>query len=441
MSYGQQIGSLIRETRLRAGLTQEQLAGRELSKGFISLLEAGKTHASLRSLTFISERLGIPLNDLLGREADPEEVLGHLMAQVEMYVTAGSVDQARKSLKMAEPYADATTETRWQALISKYQGTCLFIERDYESSLGFLETALSRLSQGERRHRAEILLHIGAAHFELGAHYKALEHFRKSYSEIKSLQEPEEPGEAVVVKTLCLKIVSNLANVANQLGRVREAAGFYGEALEVAETISDPRRLASLYMGLSLVCSKKGDFMGAVEYAHRARDLFGSMDNLKMVASVCNNLGMAHAAEGDWDNALTHLKRGLTLFEQLGDQIGSAYVMTELAKYHRIKGEFEVGLQLCQRVHEIAMAHGDKTEEARILRVEGTIHAARGNSQNAVFTLRRSASIFESIGIEDELAATQSELGKILLQTNPHEAAQLLLAANEHFRKNRGLIV
>ncbi len=435
------IGTRIREARLRAGLTQGQLAGKELSKGFISLLESGKTHASLRSLTFISERLGMPLHDLLGREADPDEVLGYLMSQIEMYVTSGAVDLARKTMDMAKPYADATTDTRWQALINKYQGICLLSERNYESSLELLESALSLLSQNERRHRAEVLLNIGAAYFELGAHYKALEHFRKSYSEIISLQEPEEPGDVLAVKTLRLKIVSNLANLTNQLGRMREAVGFYGEALEVGETVSDPRRLATLYMGLSLVCSKKGDFLGAIEYAQRSRDLFGSMDNLKMVASVCNNLGMAHAAVGDWENALTHLKRGLTLFERLGDQIGCAYVMTELAKYHRIKGEFEAGLQLCQEVREIAVAHDDKVEEARILRVEGTIHAASGDCQNAILALRRSASIFESIGIEDELAVTQSELGKILLNTNPQEAAQLLLAANDHFKKNRGLIV
>ncbi|MDD3126581.1 MAG: helix-turn-helix domain-containing protein [Candidatus Izemoplasmatales bacterium] len=58
------IGNKIREIRLENGLTQEELADRsELSKGFISQLEQGKTSPSIATLQDILEVLGTNLAD------------------------------------------------------------------------------------------------------------------------------------------------------------------------------------------------------------------------------------------------------------------------------------------------------------------------------------------------------------------------------------------
>jgi transcriptional regulator with XRE-family HTH domain len=59
------LGRMIRERRRARGLTQTQL-GRPFTKGFVSEVERGKSLPSLRALTFLADRLEMPLSELLG---------------------------------------------------------------------------------------------------------------------------------------------------------------------------------------------------------------------------------------------------------------------------------------------------------------------------------------------------------------------------------------
>src|SRR5690349_12556570 len=58
------LGTAIRRRRIARGLTQTEL-GHPLTKGFVSEVERGRTLPSLRALTLIAERLGVPAGELL----------------------------------------------------------------------------------------------------------------------------------------------------------------------------------------------------------------------------------------------------------------------------------------------------------------------------------------------------------------------------------------
>src|ERR687888_412025 len=62
------LGARVRAARLERGLSQAQLAGDELTKGFISQLESGAVRPSIRSLQIIAGRLGKSLDYFLGDE-------------------------------------------------------------------------------------------------------------------------------------------------------------------------------------------------------------------------------------------------------------------------------------------------------------------------------------------------------------------------------------
>lgn len=58
-------GKRVRELRLAAGMTQAQVAGNDFSKGFISLVETGRTRASLRAAEVLAARLKVSLAELV----------------------------------------------------------------------------------------------------------------------------------------------------------------------------------------------------------------------------------------------------------------------------------------------------------------------------------------------------------------------------------------
>ena len=62
------LGERVRTARRELGLSQAQLAGQELTKGFISQLESGIVRPSIRSLQVIASRLGKPLDYFIADE-------------------------------------------------------------------------------------------------------------------------------------------------------------------------------------------------------------------------------------------------------------------------------------------------------------------------------------------------------------------------------------
>ena len=63
----QQIGDLIRDHRLRAGLTQPELGNRiGIDRRQIQRIERGETDARLSWLLLIADALGVTLADLVG---------------------------------------------------------------------------------------------------------------------------------------------------------------------------------------------------------------------------------------------------------------------------------------------------------------------------------------------------------------------------------------
>src|SRR5439155_8329709 len=62
------LGERVRAARRELGMSQAQLAGEELTKGFISQIESGLVRPSVRSLQIIATRLGRPLDYFVGDE-------------------------------------------------------------------------------------------------------------------------------------------------------------------------------------------------------------------------------------------------------------------------------------------------------------------------------------------------------------------------------------
>jgi transcriptional regulator with XRE-family HTH domain len=70
------LGERVRALRVAQKMTQAQLAGDDFSKGFVSLVETGRTRMSLRAAAIVAERLGVSLSVLLADEDSPRGRIG-----------------------------------------------------------------------------------------------------------------------------------------------------------------------------------------------------------------------------------------------------------------------------------------------------------------------------------------------------------------------------
>lgn len=79
------LGERIRNLRKQQGLTLQALAGDQLTKGMLSLIENNKANPSMESLAYIAERLEVDRNELL--EDIPTNELRDLLKEIEQLFT------------------------------------------------------------------------------------------------------------------------------------------------------------------------------------------------------------------------------------------------------------------------------------------------------------------------------------------------------------------
>src|SRR6266508_943283 len=87
------VGHKVRELRTARAMTQAALAGPDFSKGFISLLETGRTRISLRAAHILAGRLGVEVTDLLASPTGDRQDLEDMGAEGERH-PSGAVPTA-----------------------------------------------------------------------------------------------------------------------------------------------------------------------------------------------------------------------------------------------------------------------------------------------------------------------------------------------------------
>lgn len=66
------IGQRIRELRLRRGFTQKTLAGEQMTRNMLSLIENGVASPSLANIQYIADRLDVPIGYFFAKSVDEE---------------------------------------------------------------------------------------------------------------------------------------------------------------------------------------------------------------------------------------------------------------------------------------------------------------------------------------------------------------------------------
>ncbi|MEH7333821.1 helix-turn-helix transcriptional regulator [Neobacillus drentensis] len=102
------LGERIREIRKRKKMTLEALAGEELTKGMLSLIENNKAKPSMESLAYIAKRLGVEVTELLEEVSSLE--LREVLEKAEKLYNVKldkSPERYRQIAALIEPYLES----------------------------------------------------------------------------------------------------------------------------------------------------------------------------------------------------------------------------------------------------------------------------------------------------------------------------------------------
>jgi len=395
----------VRQARLKAGLSLAQVAGTELTRQAVHLIETGKVRPSLRSLRIIALRLGVA-------------------PQAFQLAADGDDDSAERWASELERLCDWQ---RYQEAVEVAQG---LLARDSGTS----ERAVANLFLGRA------LVHLGQAD-------EALRHLRRAVRLFHGEDDPwsaaeardweagalalKEDPRAVTVSEDALRryraleprrpevearMLEHLAAVLSQHGEFAKAHGSYAEALYVAGPVLDLVRLARIYHGMSGCHARLGETRRAIEMASRAVALYAVEHDLRPLPAridlprIENDLGMLLMLDGQVDRAEELFLSALDRLEEAGMRRLRSYVTLSLADVAQARGRMDDAVELVER----AIQQAGESEEPMALAVAhqqlGQVRAARQEHALADAAFDRALAMWTDLGLEaqrDECQAAQ----------------------------------
>jgi transcriptional regulator with XRE-family HTH domain len=307
------IGERIRQARLRVSLTQRQLAEGRYTAAYISALERGLAKPSMAALTFLSERLGVSIPDLVAEE---RPAIGRLEA--DLLLASGKHQEA---LDRYDALLEAAGEDR----------------RNRAELLRGRAEALHRIGHGTEAIRAasesaELFDALAAPADAAWARYwLAAAHYQEDNpAEARSILHQLLAGERaglVVAADFRFRLLTQLGNVEAWDGHAERALTLMEEARSLLDDISLRQRAAFL-SGLALQYRFVGDLERSIRVGHESLALYRLANADLEEAALENNLGINFTDLGNTSRAQEHLARARHLAERHAD----ARILSEVAE-------------------------------------------------------------------------------------------------------------
>jgi transcriptional regulator with XRE-family HTH domain len=408
LDLARQIGGRLKAARLRAGLTQRELAAPRYTKAYISALENGLIKPSMAALRFLAGRLGTDPSSFL---ADQDSAW--LRLDAELRLAAGD----------------------WQAAADRYQaivdagpvglnrGRALAGLAEAEYRLGRASPAIAHAAEAvELLHAADRPAEARRAMYWLAAGHHAVDDSGRARMLLEQLLAETRAEEADA--DLRVRILIALATVESNAGQPTKAIGLLEEARGIGADLDDRRR-ATLLHSLAQSYRQSGDLEGAIRTATESLALFHAVDARAESASIENELAMTFLGLGNLEAAGEHAGVARAAMERLGNAWALAYVSDTEAKIALARGDLELADARARDAIELAEAQSNGKALVDALLTTARVARRRGDPDAAIAALERAESTAGD-GPTARLRAVLTEWSEVLAERGDHAGAYAL---------------
>jgi tetratricopeptide (TPR) repeat protein len=412
-----ELGQRLRAARIAKGMTQTDLAGSDVSVGYVSRIEAGQRRPNLQVLSDLCSRLGTPVEQLLMGVAPQElEQIKLNLDFAELALESGQATsaefQAREAVELAETASLKELAYRGRFLIAR----ALEVQGMVNDAIIELETLLSP------RVGNVLQIKVGIA-------------LSRCYRESGDFSKAVEVGEMILeqLEDTPLDSSDEAVQMAVTLGAAYFARGDISQSIRVcrkaiakAEKLDSPVARASAYWNASAFEAAQGAVRDAIPLAERALALLSEGQDTRNLGRLRTQLGMMQLRVDppQIDEAQDNLRRAAEEFQWCSaSPVDVGRNELAQARAHYLAGDMVSAEVLTSRVHENVQVLSPLTA-ADAKSLEGQVHAARGDIEAALQSYREAVMMLTSVGSDRDAAEMWFELAGLLEDVNEFDAAR-----------------
>jgi tetratricopeptide (TPR) repeat protein len=352
------LGERLRQLRVAAGMTQSELAGERFSKEYVSQIERGKTRPTTETVDWLAQRLGVDAGFLAdGVSTEQRQRVEAGLARAEAMAESDRFEEALAAYDDLRTAVAATGSSELEVRAANGEWRALAWAGQVRESLDRLEHA-RRITEGpgfSDVDRAEVLWRMGASRYLLSSTTTALGLLNQA------LELAERSGYP------CDLLRANILHWRSRCYRRQrdyEAAREDVElALELAESLKDPRTSGHLYFQASLLADRAGHWVLARSYAEKAKAYYEEISDRTNVGKLLNNLGAVNFLLGHSEEAVKYLKDAFAAALEVGNDGDAARAVSSLAQVHLRSGEFTLAEEQARQALKLLADRVDYLDE------------------------------------------------------------------------------
>lgn len=427
------LGQRLRKARLARNLTQSEVAQQRFSVSYISAVERGQIRPSLGALEKLSERLHVPLAELLRDESD---IIFPQVTSVEKDGSSEDRDEFESRLALARilarqghsfdalevlqslPNAHLTPRQRAEVL---WAGAyCNMQARRCEEARSAIQDAIPFADKANDQEM------VARMRLDLGRTYSLMHKYQLALDTLKICQDAIERG-VITDPVFRFAVLSNLGSAHRALGEVETAFHVLNQAAELGENVVNPSRLGAMYAELVESSFAARNFHDARMTAGKSLSNFEAADNQRLVGEVHNRLGRAYAQSGQLADAKDHLEQAHQIAEREQDTRGIAEAERGLAEVYVQQQRIEDAAAAASHALTLSDELDDPMERAESLLVHAHVDEAQHNYTAAEKNFKKATELLESTDATQAQSDAYARYSEFLERRGEGESALKLL--------------
>src|SRR4051794_10679446 len=412
-----ELGNRIRAARVARGWTQTQLAGDDISVGYVSRIESGQRRPNSSTLDDLAARLGVPVDHLLrgvtAREYDEIKLtldFAELSLESGQHVEAEA--RAREAIDRATSGSQDELAYRGRFLAAR----ALEGQGNLDDAILGLEPLLAVRDGGLLRVKASIAM-------------------VRCLKDSGDLSRAIEVGEQVLASLAgshidscdeAVQLTVTLALVYFNRGDASHAIRMCRKAIIKAEELDSPVARASAYWNASVFEAQRGSVTNAVPLAERALALLAEGQDTRNLARLRNALGQMQLEldPPDVSEAKRHL--GQAAEDLAWSSAGTIDISSNklaMARAHYLEGDLGAARDACTEIIA-AVSTSAPLLAADAQALAGQVAAANGDIDTAKAAYRQAVFFLTSVGSDRDAAQLWFELAGLLEDVGDLEASR-----------------
>lgn len=388
------LGKIIKKIRLGKGLSQKQLAGQEMTREYISLIENGHAIPSEEILRIISKRLDKPIEFFLGEnsiEDDNIDIYDAILDKSKEHLFTGNyqkaINMATHVLKMT--HHNTIIADAYLLIISCYNQLT-----NYELALEHSQISKEIVIQSKNNQRiVKYFLECGMAAFNLELFNLALNSYEKAVN---------YSGQLKILQNDRIRALMFLGTTYIRLGNIPSALEYYLKAEKEARVSGDDKLYGEVAMGLGKVYFQSNcELNKSIQWTEKSVELLKRNDNTQYVMAL-HNLAVIILKAGRKEEALRILHECARFYEVHDLPHKKASVYEEFIKINLYNQKLENAEKDCKVAIDLLEKKDDGLLRAKLYRLIGVIKNQKEDWDDSYYFLRMSYDLLKRLGSSNE---------------------------------------